>query len=85
MKKYALENKNLTPTWIKLKNETFNPLSRVKKAGNSHVSYPMTGTPCVSRTSSVRGKSSIDFAPAQMTQIGVLPSSGKSALMSIAT
>ena len=31
----------------------------------------MTGTPCVSRYSSVRRRSRIDFAPAQITATGV--------------
>ena len=37
------------------------------------------GTPCVSSTSSVSGKSKIDFAPEHTTATGVRPSSSKSA------
>ena len=46
------------------------------------MSYPTTGTPRVSRYSMVRGRSRIDFAPAQTTATGVRPSSSRSAEMS---
>ena len=41
-----------------------------------------TGTPCVSRYSSVSGTSRIAFGPAQTTAIGVRASSSRSELMS---
>mmetsp|Transcript_36010 Transcript_36010/g.87018 ORF Transcript_36010/g.87018 Transcript_36010/m.87018 type:complete len:215 (-) Transcript_36010:151-795(-) len=54
------------------------PLLGLKKAGKSSVSYPMTGTPRVSRYSRVRGMSRMLLAPAQTTATGVLPSSVRS-------
>ena len=50
---------------------TFSPLPREKKAGNSPVLYPTTGTAIVSRYSNVAGKSKMDLAPAQTTIMGV--------------
>ena len=52
---------------------------RAKKPGTSSVARPTTGTPRVSRTSSVRGTSRIDFGPAQTTSTGVRASSSRSA------
>ena len=43
----------------------------------------IAGTPFVSKYSSVRGISKIDFTPADTTVTGVLPSYSKSALTSI--
>ena len=60
----------------------FYPESGVKKFGNYFVLYPTTGTPYVSRNSSVFGMSKIDLAPAQTTATGVYPNSIKSADMS---
>mmetsp|Transcript_71469 Transcript_71469/g.190582 ORF Transcript_71469/g.190582 Transcript_71469/m.190582 type:complete len:398 (-) Transcript_71469:181-1374(-) len=57
----------------------FSPDDGVKNAGKNSVPNPTTGTPCVSRYSSVFGISKIDFAPAQTTATGVLPSSVRSA------
>src|SRR4051794_29206907 len=61
---------------------TGSPLDRLKKAGNSSVPTPITGTPRVSSTSRVRGRSRIDFAPAETTVTGVRASSSRSAEMS---
>lgn len=62
--------------------ETLYPLSDVKNSGKLSVLNPTTGTPCVSRYSSVLGISNIDLAPAEITVIYVIPSSVKSAEIS---
>ena len=58
------------------------PDDYVKKSGKSSCLYEITGTPIVSRYSSVLGMSKIDFTPAQMTLTGVFESSNKSAEIS---
>lgn len=61
------------------------PLLAEKKAGKSLESEPpneATVTPSVSKYSSVRPISRMDFTPAHTTATGVLPSSVKSALTS---
>ena len=62
----------------------WNPLLDEKKAGKSLESElnEATVTPSVSRYSSVRSISRMDFTPAHTTATGVLPSSVKSALTS---
>mmetsp|Transcript_18858 Transcript_18858/g.47140 ORF Transcript_18858/g.47140 Transcript_18858/m.47140 type:complete len:226 (-) Transcript_18858:268-945(-) len=52
---------------------------RVKKDGKAFVLYPTTGTPLVSSTSRVLGRSRIDFAPAQTTATLEIENSSRSA------
>ena len=52
---------------------------RVQNSGNTSVPWPITGTPSVSRYSSVRGMSRIAFAPAQTTATGIVPRAVRSA------
>ena len=58
------------------------PEPRDQKAGNSSCPTVMTGTPSVSRISSVFGRSRIALAPAATTVTGVSDSSRRSAEMS---
>ena len=58
------------------------PLSRDQKAANASWPTEITGTPRVSSTSSVLGRSRIAFAPAETTVTAVCASSCRSAEMS---
>ena len=58
------------------------PADRAKKPGRSACPTATTGTPRVSRYSSVAGTSRIAFGPAHTTAIGVRPSSSRSDEMS---
>ena len=58
------------------------PDERAKNPGTSSCPIAMTGTPRVSRYSSVAGTSRIAFGPAQTTAIAVRPSSSRSDEMS---
>ena len=58
------------------------PLECTVNAGKSLQPTPTTGTPSVSRYSSVRGKSRNDFAPAHTVTTGCAASAPKSAEMS---
>ena len=60
-------------------NSVLCPDDLVKKSGKSSVPYEMTGTPIVSKYSSVFGMSKIDLTPAQITLTGVFDSSRRSA------
>jgi hypothetical protein len=68
-----------TSSGVSTRASTGRPLVRVKNAGNSSVPYPSTGTPSVSSTSSVRGRSRMLFAPADTTITSVRANSCRSA------
>ena len=71
-----------TSAGVSARASTPSPLSRLQNAGRRSVPNPMTGTPCVSRYSRVRRRSSTALAPAHTTATDVRASSCKSAEMS---
>mmetsp|Transcript_19005 Transcript_19005/g.53455 ORF Transcript_19005/g.53455 Transcript_19005/m.53455 type:complete len:250 (-) Transcript_19005:207-956(-) len=75
-------NKSAAAAGLSRRQDTGKPLFGVKKAGKSSVRKPATQTPCVSKNSSVLGRSKMLLAPAQTTHTLVRPNSVRSAEMS---